>query len=387
MASETAEKAKDALLDAKISMIVNMPFYGVLASRLELIPSYGISSLGVDGKRLFFHPHFVMSRLGSRKKIVFALMHEVLHLVLGHVFRIGNRDKKLWNVACDYAVNGILYQYQKSLADNAFFAIPEFILLDAKFFGKTAEEIYDILFKESLSGKVTTFDFHDVWYFLGKKEREEREREWSFLAASTAERNGFASDLPKEVSQSITEFFLPKKDWRVELAEFIQQVSYDYDFLPPDPRYSEYDFFMPDVHSVEEGLKDVYLYIDVSGSVDEGLLHEFISEVIGCYSQFGEHSEIYYGTFDTTATPPKRMDRTTEIVIHGRGGTYPKSVFDVLEESGRLEKAQAILFLTDGFFDPIPVEYARGVPVLWVISPNGEKQSLIEEHWQNIILL
>jgi predicted metal-dependent peptidase len=58
--------------------------------------------------------------------------HEILHVANGHCWRQGDRDPGLWNDACDYATNPIVY--------HAGMLLPKGALLDARFRGKSAEE-------------------------------------------------------------------------------------------------------------------------------------------------------------------------------------------------------------------------------------------------------
>ena len=65
------------------------------------------------------------------------LAHEVMHPALQHHTRRGDRDQKRWNMACDYAINPMLI--------DAGLALPKDVLLDARFTGMSAEEIYNRL--------------------------------------------------------------------------------------------------------------------------------------------------------------------------------------------------------------------------------------------------
>lgn len=60
----------------------------------------------------------------------------MLHAALRHTDRIGRRDPYLFNVACDYVINGWLIEMQVG-------AMPAGALHDAALAGLTAEEVYD----------------------------------------------------------------------------------------------------------------------------------------------------------------------------------------------------------------------------------------------------
>jgi predicted metal-dependent peptidase len=82
----------------------------------------------------------------------FILVHEILHVILYHPLRRGIREPNLWNIACDYVVNGMV-------ADGGDFKVPkDGIQPDPAFKGLSAERVYDLLQKEAqeaLSGGKT----------------------------------------------------------------------------------------------------------------------------------------------------------------------------------------------------------------------------------------
>ena len=62
--------------------------------------------------------------------------HEVMHVANGHCWRQGARDPDRWNDACDYAINPIVL--------SAGLVLPKGALIDARYTGKSAEEIYGV---------------------------------------------------------------------------------------------------------------------------------------------------------------------------------------------------------------------------------------------------
>ncbi len=68
----------------------------------------------------------------------FDLAHEFLHAALRHDIRREERDPILWNVACDYIINGWLVEMNVG-------QMPEGLLYDEHFKGMSAETVYDKL--------------------------------------------------------------------------------------------------------------------------------------------------------------------------------------------------------------------------------------------------
>lgn len=103
---------------------------------LDLVESNQHDTMATDGERIFYNPDWVETILPEEIEAV--LIHEALHVVFEHPCRRGNRNHKLFNIACDYVINAyIVYDLRLSL--------PEGGLLDKKYHGMTAEQVYRIL--------------------------------------------------------------------------------------------------------------------------------------------------------------------------------------------------------------------------------------------------
>ena len=63
----------------------------------------------IDGS----HPVFTSPRKTEilQARIILILLHEILHKFLDHANRYYNRDRKIWNVACDFEIHNMLYLY------------------------------------------------------------------------------------------------------------------------------------------------------------------------------------------------------------------------------------------------------------------------------------
>ncbi|MDO5536172.1 MAG: VWA-like domain-containing protein [Desulfovibrionaceae bacterium] len=129
------ESALLVMQRVRARLVTEHPFFGDLALRLVLKEDRKCRDLWTDGRTMAFNPLFV-SAMGE-DRLAGAQAHEVLHLVFGHHLRRRDREKTLWNRACDLAVNSILVE--------SGFHLPDGFLYNADFAGKTADDIYDIL--------------------------------------------------------------------------------------------------------------------------------------------------------------------------------------------------------------------------------------------------
>ncbi len=133
--AENRQTALRIMQRVRARLVTDHPFFGDLALRLILKEDKTCHDMWTDGRVLAFNPLFVTCI--QEDKLVGAQAHEVLHLVFGHHLRRRNREKTLWNRACDLAVNSILV--------DSGFHLPDGFLYNADYAGKTADDIYDIL--------------------------------------------------------------------------------------------------------------------------------------------------------------------------------------------------------------------------------------------------
>jgi len=154
--SSKSEEAKEAMVKVKKALFwlsVHQPFYAELLQYLTIGGSYSLNpkTMATDGTKILFHPEFVNSQ--TKEAIRFVLCHEILHCIGKHMERKGGRNHKMWNYACDYAINPIL-------KGEIGMKMPEWTegpekgkemgLFEDRYVGMRAEDIYDILEKEGL---------------------------------------------------------------------------------------------------------------------------------------------------------------------------------------------------------------------------------------------
>ena len=129
----------ECLMKARISLCLTAPYIAGALMQLPISegPSF-IPTFATDGFRIYYNREFAASLSDSEIRGV--LCHELLHVLTESRARRNGRDPRLWNVACDYAINAML------LAMG--FHLPEGALYKNEFFLLAAEEIYELLKKE-----------------------------------------------------------------------------------------------------------------------------------------------------------------------------------------------------------------------------------------------
>ncbi len=130
---------------ARSELLLSHPFFGSIALKLELKADLNCENLWSDGKSLAFNPNFIS--ILSHEHIMASQAHEILHIACSHHLRRNGRDRKLWNRACDYAINSLLLE--------AGFSLPEkYLKHDKAYDNLSVDEIYVLL------GKMSEHDIH-----------------------------------------------------------------------------------------------------------------------------------------------------------------------------------------------------------------------------------
>jgi predicted metal-dependent peptidase len=182
--------------------------------------------------------------------------------------------------------------------------------------------------------------------------------------------------VPEGGSRAFAERILKERqkaqtNWREVLNNFVQEDINDYSFNPPDRRFSDSIFMLPDLNEPTETVKNVLFMIDTSGSMSDDMIAQAYQEIRGAIDQFGGKLEGYLGFFDAVVVPPIEFSTIEELDIirpYGGGGTKFSIIFDYVNTEMKDEPPTSIVILTDGYA-PFPKEsIANDIPVLWVIN-------------------
>lgn len=161
--------------------------------------------------------------------------------------------------------------------------------------------------------------------------------------------------VPLLAERLLKELRKPQNDWRTILADFVQEDITDYSFSPPDRRFPDSPFFLPDFNEKEERLENILFMIDTSGSMSDDMITAAYSEVLGAIEQFDGKLSGYLGFFDAEITEPAPFTSLEEFrVIRPRGGRRHKLYADLpLCNRKRARKAARQHYYTDRRLCPL----------------------------------
>lgn len=393
------------LLVARMRILCNHGFYGLLLMHMIYSIDEGAPTAYTDGERIAFGPKFLDEL--SDSELDFVMMHEILHVVLQHCFRGVNTDSERYNIAADIVVNsnimlengGNLRSISVAKYGGAFMHLTP-NGQEGHFY--TAEEVYEMLppLKQKgkgvpLSGSVSgrarkkqakpqsrhhasgSWDDHSHW---GKFEEDSVLRDvWVKRFADACEAitirdpSNARGTLPMFAQRLLEKLTKPQIDWRSILNAFVQEEINDYSFSPPDRRFQDSPFFLPDFNEKGESdeVEDVLFMIDTSGSISDEMMTAAYSEIKGAIDQFGGKLRGWLGFFDAAIIEPKPFSSFEEFILikpAGGGGTDFQIIFEYVDQHMQENPPASIIILTDGYAPFPKEELAKGVPVLWLIN-------------------
>ena len=114
---------------AKTNLVLGNPFFPPVLLRLPIREEQKIPTLATDGYEILYNREWVEKQNFTPPEMMGVLAHEVLHLVFLHHTRCGTRDRDKWNMAADFAINGILKDNGFSASSDMDTAVQEAVKL------------------------------------------------------------------------------------------------------------------------------------------------------------------------------------------------------------------------------------------------------------------
>ena len=377
--------AAERIRKARTALLLDHPFFGSLLFRLKSEECRSISTMATNGVVLRYNPAFVDTL--NAATLAGVLAHEVMHPALQHHTRRAKRDPRRWNEACDFAINPLLLDAGLNLPDD--------VLVDPRFRGMSAEQIYNLREAEtqpesgsenesaqaqdSESNDSTRSDNNDgspsvpesqggIGQVIDAPEagedesgNEEQAREWEIAVNQAATLAQQAGRIPAGLKRTLEGAAEAKVDWRELLRRlWSDTIPADSSWMRPNRRHIWSGLYLPGV--VREGVGEIAIAVDCSGSVNARQLRLFEVEIRSILEgQWPERVHVLYFDTEVHKVDTYTAGETLHLDPVGGGGTDFGPCFAWLDEHGI--RPQTLVFLTDlcGTFPDSAPDY----PVLW----------------------
>ncbi|MER6242826.1 hypothetical protein ACFYZI_09535 [Streptomyces griseorubiginosus] len=358
--------------------ITSYPLLGGIAAGIELVADaelarahgIAIAAVNTEAAEIYVNP----LRRFEDEEWRFILAHEMLHAALRHGDRCGTRDPYLFNIACDYVINGWLNEMQIG-------TMPEGLLHDPQLAGLSSEEVYDRIAGDlRRMRRLATLRGKGVGDILGGPLGSPRD----YVDLDEFYRRGLARGLdlhqqqergflPGGLVEEIRALSHPPLPWDAQLArwfdEFVPSPQPVRSYARPSRRQSATPgipragrYFPP-----EEIARCTFgVVLDTSGSMSRTLL----GKALGAIASYAEARDVPAArvVFCDAAPHDAGYLPVTEIAqrvrVHGRGGTVLQPGIDLLHRADDFPAGAPVLVITDGWCDVLRVrrEHAYLIP-------------------------
>lgn len=288
------------------------------------------------------------------------LKHEMLHIILGHSFRKGTRDHKLFNISSDCAINQLINEKHlpkdcilpKTLSEQLGIHIPLKL---------TSEQYYDLLLPE-IEKLEEEPDTHSLWEESEGESEVEKEMASSILNKAIEKSKG---NLPSNISDLIKITSRKSKvSWKRVLNNLMasKKANIKLTTKKPNRRFPEREELLG---KIKDYIFDVIVVLDVSGSMNNSEISLGLNEINAlCKLQ---NSSLKIIQVDKEVQEIKKYKPSTTFTRKGAGGTRMYPAIEFIKEN-KLQY-DSIIFITDGLIEDISTwEYKPNRPVIFLTT-------------------
>lgn len=336
-----------------VNLLLRKPYFGYILSTLRTEPSGAIEQIKLiigPTVQLIYNPEWLSAL--SEKEAYGVIIHELLHLILLHSFRRNGRDRKIWAMAGDLAINEHIQP--DMLPSDALTVEKASRLLAYEFLPNKSTEYYFNALTEAASPGTLPFSFTkekmEIHFPDEKKiiinfeeEADQSEINRQAVECSLAEitkqaaeegeipgpLKGLMSSLYSSVDvnwRNVLKQFLTGKG-RMQIHKTVKRVSKRFDDLPGNKRRKK---------------MEALVAIDESGSINDEDVLKFYKELrIIKRSVKADISVTRFDTDCTRAVPLNQFLKMNDRVKNG--GTDFRPVFKLADETS----SKLVLIFTD----------------------------------------
>ncbi len=382
---EEVEVGHGILMNARNELYLNFRYLDVALSSFVFEADRTGKRLSTDGYVIYYQPDLLFSMYKSSRILVNrAYLHMLFHCLFCHLSGMGEREKVLWDIASDIAIESILdsfyvksvYRHQSAYRREVYGKIA------AKRKVFTAEGIYKDLKDMNLTpeqmGKMAAefyVDSHELWdQEEDPKVRTERQNKWQEMREKMETEMESFGENDAQSSKNLLEQVKAENRERYDYKRFLRKFAVLREEAEIDPDSFDPIFYtygmtlykhMPLIEPLETRevfkIEDFVIVIDTSMSVSGDLVRRFLEET---YGVLGE-SESYFRKVnihiiqcdeeirsDVTITSKKEMEDYMEhFTLSGFGGTDFRPAFEYVNgmiNKGVFKKLRGLLYFTDG---------------------------------------
>lgn len=342
--------------------------FSLLGEAVDIVEDTSIKTLCTNGRKIWYSPVWIRRVLSEKGPVyvVFDLLHEWLHVFFNHPARCGDRDKRVWNEACDIF---IAMECERILGVPP---PPDHVQPREWAKNMTVEQIYDYLFDNPDEQQLEEADM-DMVFVVGLSPAEDEDFRAKFvedIQTATAIMEKLRKTKPDfwgdAIGSRLVELSQPHVPWqRLFRSSLVASMGHDMVvWTRPNRKYLP-DILLPTSASMME--ETLVILVDISASVGKRLLNIFATEIVPAARRA---RETYVITFDAVIREeirtrrPKQILKELKFSTGAHSGTSVRGCFERIDQI----RPSGIACLTDGYIwlpdKPYPNTH-------WVVPENG----------------
>jgi len=336
---------------------------------------------------------------------IFILIHEMLHILMGHLNMREFDNKELANIAHDTAINQLIPNLEipndallpsSECYDNA--KVKESseyyynLLVDKFNKSGSTNNIKDNKLEKSNNTKSNTYDIeynkldtHETWSKAQETEFSEdlmNDVTSKMIEHAIFETQKSRGNLPADIEKMINMFYKkPQVDWKKVLRKIIgsRKVGKRSTIMKKPRRFKN----RPDLKGITKNRSfNLVCIVDISGSMSDSEILTGLNEVSNICKTNNTMMKVIQVNIEVKKDSFEEFTKNTKIFTRkGAGGTYIASAVKYLHEN----KIQydALLCISDMMIENVPEDkYWKSVrtPVLWLTSHQIPKWNKWNKH-------
>lgn len=388
MAEQTQWEWQQEMADEIFSLIrselyLELRFMDVALSALSWKPAEGIDTFGTDGEVLYYSMERLLQVYPVNSSFLNRLyLHSILHCIFSHLWLCGNRQRPLWDLACDIMVEYTIDHMDKPSTRRVLSLLRKDLYgrLEKQKMGISAAVIYQYLLDispeefQTLQQEFYT-DTHKYWPESKQMEMapEVIQKRWEQIGRQTQmrmEQRGSDQTEGQELLEQEMQAGRSRRGYR----DFLRKFTVLREEMHLDPEEYDLNYYsyglrlygnMPLLEPVEtreiQKIQDFVIVVDTSYSTSGDLVKAFLQETFDILMEkehFFTDSRIHVIQCDDQVqtdqliTNEKELERLLQsFTIVGGGGTDFRPAFvyvNQLREMGKLDHLRGMLYFTDG---------------------------------------
>ena len=377
------EVSLDIIDYIKSELYLYFPFFSIALGALTPMPQEEIATFATDGNMMYYSAQQLIRVFKSNTYYLDRLyLHSILHCMFSHLWIGGQRDRNLWQTACDVAVEYIIDHMNKPCTKRALSWIRQETYGEIeKLSAVSAALVYYYL--ETLDTKKLIeiakefyTDDHRFWpqeENTNAKMSSQAQQNWDKISRQTSMEQKKRGSDESEGEAALVANIKAQRQKR-SYREFLKKFSILREELKADPDEFDLGYYnyglgifgnIPLIEPLESResrkIQEFVIVVDTSYSTSGKLIENFLKETFAILTQsdsFFEKSRVRIIQCDEIIQMDEEIKNEQEInalmnrfTIVGGGGTDFRPAFEYVNnliEEGKLKNLSGLIYFTDG---------------------------------------